>query len=189
MEWIGVIDTAVKIGLGGLISGIFTYKITTLKTITDKNNYEKEYMIRNIENSINLLSEINIKLTSLRKSYTDFNFEAYTKDSNKKNIYEVDPNGLQNIKENLRESNDYSMTNMPKVFTTIMICGGEEPILDTFNDYIKSSKETLDDLTTQMKNEHKALSEVIFEKNDYETKLLGLIVVYLIHYLKKYIKS
>ena len=46
-EWIDIADTAVKIGLGALISGLATYYVTRLKLDTDSNK-EKRLIYRNL---------------------------------------------------------------------------------------------------------------------------------------------
>ena len=50
-EWIDIADTALKIGLGALISGVSTYKVSSL-------NHKKEVEKALIEKKINILEEI-----------------------------------------------------------------------------------------------------------------------------------
>ncbi|MGI3042317.1 hypothetical protein ACRTDM_11270 [Shewanella algae] len=50
-EWIDIIDTSVKIGLGALISGIATYKVSSL-------NHQKEVSRALINKKINIIEEI-----------------------------------------------------------------------------------------------------------------------------------
>ncbi len=67
MEMIEVIDTAVKVGLGALISGITTYKVTKLNA---KTNRENEFSKRKSETILFAIEKIEIYLNSFNNCYS-----------------------------------------------------------------------------------------------------------------------
>lgn len=50
-EWIDIVDTSVKIGLGALISGSFTYLGLKHKTVAEKDKFKTENKFKLLEES------------------------------------------------------------------------------------------------------------------------------------------
>jgi hypothetical protein len=74
-EYLGIIDTAIKIGLGALISGIATYQVTKIKSDQEKEKESKivhrEMLLKAVENIdeyFQFMSNYFAKLSGLKQS-------------------------------------------------------------------------------------------------------------------------
>ncbi|MCW8891513.1 MAG: hypothetical protein OQL20_12710 [Sedimenticola sp.] len=67
-EWVDIVDTAVKIGLGGLVSGIATYHVTKLKNRSDDAAARKE-----------VIRSLLLEAVKHADEYFDFVYDYYSK--------------------------------------------------------------------------------------------------------------
>lgn len=93
-ELLDVVDTAIKIGLGALISGVFTYLGIKLNKQADKKKYYLEHKVKLIEDtseSIHLYFTAWLSFSSTitgiakhekNKSFTSFDFSKYASVNN-----------------------------------------------------------------------------------------------------------
>jgi len=96
-EWIGVVDTAVKIGLGALISGFSTYFVTrtsnTHDTKSQSNTIKRELILeasKNADEYFDYTYKYFSTLDGIRQSFEEFEFTEKDWKQAKENIQDVE---------------------------------------------------------------------------------------------------
>ena len=129
-EWIDIVDTAVKIGLGGLISGVATYYVTQLKHKNEDSTSRKQ-----------VFRELMLEAVKYADEYFDYIYGYYSvlggfkNAANKKNLSDDDWKEIYSILEEREGNLEQIRSSIYAAHSRFQLLGLKEPpeLLSTFH--------------------------------------------------------